>query len=142
MLALLQEPRLVHGQNPVRVPLHDEVAQVVADRIRVPAGRAQEPLHRVGTPVPAVLGQRPAVLTLHIREQSGDEHPGRGAWLDPGEPARNSISGQRDLNFRICGKISRVPREAVFELPAFVSKIPNGEIVDLVRENHNSDSLP
>jgi hypothetical protein len=45
-------------------------AQLVADRISVPAGLVQQPLHPVGRELTSVLGQLPAVLTVDLAQQA------------------------------------------------------------------------
>jgi hypothetical protein len=43
-------------------------AQLVADRVGVPAGLVQQPLHPVGRELTSVLGQVPAVLAVDLAE--------------------------------------------------------------------------
>ena len=62
--SLLDEPGLVddqHAAGVAQVP-HHVAAHVVADPVRVPGRRVQQPLHPVRRRVPGRLGQRPAVL--------------------------------------------------------------------------------
>jgi hypothetical protein len=68
--ALLQIPGLINDQYRTRVAkvLDHVVAQVVADRVVVPAGPTQQVLHAIGGVVPGVLGDRPAVRPRQPRE--------------------------------------------------------------------------
>jgi hypothetical protein len=90
--ALLQEPRLVRDQDPVRVAELGQhiVADVVTHRVGVPHRRPQQPLHRIRRGVPGLLGQPPAVLALHGRQQPEHEIPRRTPRLDPRESARDA----------------------------------------------------
>jgi hypothetical protein len=45
-------------------------AQLVADRISVPAGLVQQPLHPIGRELTSVLSQLPAVLAVDLAEQT------------------------------------------------------------------------
>lgn len=91
-LALLEEAGLVHDQDTV---LDAEVfggvgAYLVADRIGVPAGLAQQTLHRPGPGVARLFGKLPAVLPFDVRQQPEQVGAGRGPGLNSPEPARDS----------------------------------------------------
>jgi hypothetical protein len=53
--------------------LTDVVGHVRADRIRIPLGLVQEPLHAIRGGLPGMLGQLPAVAALHPAKQPGDK---------------------------------------------------------------------
>ncbi|GAA3299057.1 hypothetical protein GCM10020295_36250 [Streptomyces cinereospinus] len=69
-LALLQEAGLVDHENAaVGAEVFGGVGtQVVADGIGVPAGVAQQALHRPGPGMAGLFGQLPAVLPLDARQ--------------------------------------------------------------------------
>ena len=69
--ALLEEAGLVQHQHRLRVArVLDHVgAQVVPDRVGVPAHAREQVLHAVRRPVPRRLGRLPAVLALQRRRQ-------------------------------------------------------------------------
>ena len=96
--ALLQEPGLVDHQHRIVVAevLHDVVAQVVADRVGVPVGVVEQPLHRIRGGVPGLLGQRPAVLPLGRRQQAPHIRPARARGSDRANrgPIRSSTSSR------------------------------------------------
>lgn len=50
-----------------------------------------------------------------------------------------SISHEREWNFCICGKLSRVSREVVFNFPGHLPTLSRREIVPVVNEAHNSN---
>ena len=62
-IALLNVAGLVHHQDRSRVAQvpSDVIPQVIADRIGVPAGPAEQMLHPVRGEVPGMLGDRPAI---------------------------------------------------------------------------------
>jgi hypothetical protein len=62
--------------------------QVVADRVGIPAGVAQQPLHRPGPGETGLFGQLSAVLPLHARRQPEQVGAARRAGLNPPEPAQ------------------------------------------------------
>jgi hypothetical protein len=70
---LLQKPGLVNDQDRVRIAqvLHHIGAQIIAHRLRIPARRAQQPLHPVRAALPHGLGQLPAVAPLDRVQQAG-----------------------------------------------------------------------
>ena len=72
LLALLQEPRLIHYQHPSGITqmLHHVPLQVVPNLVRVPVVHRQQPLHPIGRGVPSVFGQLPSILALHRPQQS------------------------------------------------------------------------
>jgi hypothetical protein len=91
LAALLQVTGLVRNQHPVGVAemSHHKGAEVVADCLGVPAGLAQQPLHRVRSGMTGRLGQSPAGLARHVRQQPEQEIPSRAPQLHPGEAARD-----------------------------------------------------
>jgi len=70
--------------------LHDVTAHVVADPAGVPPGPGQQVLHPVRSPVPGMLGDRPAVLARQLRQQAQHERPGPAPRLHPGESPRDA----------------------------------------------------
>ncbi len=86
-----QEAGLVHDQDTaVGAGVFGGVgAQVVADGIGVPAGIAQQALHRSGPGVAGLFGQLPAVLPLNARQQPEQMGASRLPRLNPPEPARD-----------------------------------------------------
>jgi hypothetical protein len=56
-------------------------APVVADQIRIPVSRCQQPLHAIRGALAGVLGQLPAILAPHLAEQATQirQHP--SAWF-------------------------------------------------------------
>jgi hypothetical protein len=97
--ALLEEPGLIHHQHPGRVaePLHDIAAHVVAQRVRVPAGGGQQPLHSVRGRLPGVLGQLPAILAVDPTQQPTQEPSSPPADLRPGEPGADPLAQPLEL---------------------------------------------
>jgi hypothetical protein len=91
LAALLQEARLVQHQHRIRVAqvLDDVGAQVVADRVGVPAHAREEVLHAVRRRVAGGLGQLPAVLALQGRQQPAQVGQGPPPRLGPGEARRD-----------------------------------------------------
>ena len=55
--------------------------------VGVPPGSGQQVLHPVRSPVPGMLGDRPAVLARQLRQQAQHERPGPAPRLHPAEPA-------------------------------------------------------
>jgi hypothetical protein len=51
------------------------VTLVRADRIHVPFGLVEEPLHTIRRGFPRVFGQLPAVAALDLAQQAGDKPP-------------------------------------------------------------------
>ena len=86
--ALLDVPCLIHHQHRARITqlLHDVTAHIVADPFGVPPGPGQQVLHPVRSPVPGMLGDRPAVLARQLRQQAQHERPGPAPRLHPAEP--------------------------------------------------------
>jgi DNA invertase Pin-like site-specific DNA recombinase len=68
--AFLDEAGLVHHQHPSRITqVLDHIgAPIVADRIGVPAGMVEQPLHPVGCGIAGLLGQLPAILAFDRAE--------------------------------------------------------------------------
>jgi hypothetical protein len=89
--ALLQEAGLVDDENAaVGAEVFGGVGtQIVADGIGVPAGAAQQALHRPRPSMGRLFGQLPAVLPFHARQQPEQVGAGRGPGLNPPEPARD-----------------------------------------------------
>jgi hypothetical protein len=87
--ALLQVSRLVDDQHRgvLAQVLDHIVAHVVADPVVVPDCPGQQVLYPVGAGVAGVLGDRPAVLSRQVGEESKHERPGVPSWLDAAEPA-------------------------------------------------------
>jgi hypothetical protein len=85
LLALLDEPRLVHDQHPARTPQMPghQAAYVIAHRVRIPHRLPQQSLHRRRTGQTCMLSQLPAVLPLHPRQQAEHEQPGGTPRLNP-----------------------------------------------------------
>lgn len=96
--ALLHEAGLIDDQNTaVGAEVADGVgAQVVTDGIGVPAGVAQQALHRPGPGVTGLFGQLPAVLALDIRQQPEQTGAGGGSRLNSAELSRNPGHGLVD----------------------------------------------
>jgi hypothetical protein len=69
--------------------LGDIGAHVIADPVVVPHRPGQQVLHPVGTGMPGVLGERPAVLARQVRKQPLHKRLGPPAWRHPAEPARD-----------------------------------------------------
>ena len=88
MGALLEEAGLVEDQDGVGIAegLDDVGPQVVADRVGVPVGPAQQVLDAVGVVVADLLGQLPGVLALHRAQQADEVGPDAVAGLAAGEP--------------------------------------------------------
>jgi hypothetical protein len=88
---LLEEPGLVHHQHGIHLAqvLQHIGAQVITDRVGVPVGRGQQPLHPVWGPLAGVLGQLPAVLPPHVTQQPAQVGQRPPARLRPGEPSRD-----------------------------------------------------
>lgn len=89
--ALLHEASLVDDENTaVGAQVFDGIgADVVANSIRVPAGVAQQALHRPGPGMGGLFGQLPAVLPLDTRQQPEQVGAGGRSGLHPPEPARD-----------------------------------------------------
>jgi hypothetical protein len=66
--------------------LHHVGAQLVADRVSVPAGLVQQPLHPIRRALTSVLGQVPAVLAVDLAEQALQVGQGAAARLGPTKP--------------------------------------------------------
>jgi hypothetical protein len=64
--------------------LSDVVDHLRTDRIGVPFGLVEEPLHAIRGRLPGALGQLPTVAALDLAEQPGDNRPtrrrGSGRW--------------------------------------------------------------
>ena len=86
--AFLHVPRLINHQHRAGITqlLHDVTAHVVADPAGVPPGPGQQVLHPVRSPVPGMLGDRPAVLARQLGQQAQHERPGPAPRLHPAEP--------------------------------------------------------
>jgi hypothetical protein len=61
----------------------DVGADVVADRIRIPAGASQQPLHLPEAGETGMVGQTPAVLPLDAGQQGEHGGAGRRPRLQP-----------------------------------------------------------
>jgi len=72
LLALLEEARLIHDQDALRVAqVRDHVGlQVVAHRVRIPDGAVEELLEAIGGRRAHQLGEVPTVLARHRAEQA------------------------------------------------------------------------
>jgi hypothetical protein len=90
MHTLFQIAGLIHHQHRVRVaePLDDHPAQVITDRVGVPARPIQQPLHRIRPNMARPLRQSPARLGLHIGQQPDHKRRRCPTRLNPTEPAR------------------------------------------------------
>jgi hypothetical protein len=69
--------------------VRDVAAQVVADRVGVPAGRGQQVLQPARTGMAGVLGDRPTIRPAQPGQQPRHQVPGMPAGLDPAEPGRD-----------------------------------------------------
>ena len=99
LAALLQEAGLVHHQDPAWVAelLDDVAAHVVAERVWVPSGGGQQPLHPVRGGLLGVLGQLPAVLAVDPAKQPAQEPGGPAADLRAGEPWTDPLAQPLEL---------------------------------------------
>lgn len=90
-VALLHKAGLVDHKNGVvgAEMVGDVGPQVVADRICIPAGVAQQALHRPGSGMARAFGQLPAVLPLDARQKPEQVGAGHGPRLNSPEPARD-----------------------------------------------------
>src|SRR3954453_1941392 len=86
----LDKAGLVQHQHGIGVAqLRDNIgAQIVAHLIGIPAHAGQKILHPVGRAVTRMLGQLPAVLTLHRAQQALQIGPYPPARLDPAKARR------------------------------------------------------
>ena len=89
--ALLHEAGLVDDKDTaIGAQVFDGIgADVVAGGIRVPAGVAQQALHRPGPGMAGLFGQLPAVLPLDTRQRPEQVGAGGRSGLHPPEPARD-----------------------------------------------------
>jgi hypothetical protein len=71
LCALLKKAGVVADQDAIRAAdgLHDEVTDVVADRVLVPVGVVEQALDPVRAELSDLLGQRPAVLLLQRSDE-------------------------------------------------------------------------
>ncbi len=93
--ALLHEAGLVHDQHTVvGAEVFDGVsADVVADSVGVPAGVAQQALHRPRPGQAGLFGQLPAVLPLGTRQQPEQIGAGTRPGFNPAEMSRDPGHG-------------------------------------------------
>jgi hypothetical protein len=75
----------------VRIPdcSGDVSAQVVADRVLVPAGGREQPLHPVRSRFPGMPGEGPAGLAFQPGQHPGQARPGTDPHFPAEEPARD-----------------------------------------------------
>ncbi|GHE29209.1 hypothetical protein GCM10017771_44790 [Streptomyces capitiformicae] len=94
-VALLHEAGLVHDQDTaVGAEVLDGIGtQAVTDGVGVPAGEAQQPLHRPRPGQAGLFGQLPAVLPLRLRQQPEQIGTGTRAGLNSAEAARDPGHG-------------------------------------------------
>jgi hypothetical protein len=99
LAALLEKAGLIYHQHPAGVAqvLHDVGAHVIAQRLWVPAGGGQQPLHPIGGGLPGVLGQLPAVLAFHVTEQAAQEPSDPPADLRAGKPGADPLHQPLEL---------------------------------------------
>src|SRR4029079_4636262 len=97
--ALLEEAGLVNDQHPVGVAEvgQDVLAQVVADRVGVPVGTAEQVLDAVGGGVAETLGPLPGVLALDVQEQAVDVLQDAAARLGAREVAGDALAHASQL---------------------------------------------
>ena len=90
--ALLHVAGLVDHQDRARVAerVDDVVAQIVADRVGVPAGPRQQMLQPVRGGCAAVLGDGPAILAVQARDHPGHQLAGMPQRFVAGEIAARS----------------------------------------------------
>ena len=72
-------------------------AHVIAQRIGVPAGGGQQPLHPIRGRLPGVLGQLPAILALDLTEQPAQEPGDPPADLRAGKPWADPLAQPLEL---------------------------------------------
>ncbi|MET8354895.1 hypothetical protein [Micromonospora sp. NPDC005206] len=70
--------------------LDQPVTHVIADGVRVPHGRTQQPLHRLRIGVTSPFGQRPAGLAFCVRQQPFHKLRRCRTWLRPSEPGSDT----------------------------------------------------
>jgi hypothetical protein len=72
MFPLFDEPSLIHHQDAISVPQlrHHVLAQILSHRLMVPGVSLQDTLHSPGMAVARMLGQLPAVLALHVSDET------------------------------------------------------------------------
>lgn len=88
--ALLDEPGVIDDQHAVRAELlSDVLAQVVSNGIGVPAGTVEQVLQPSRVTMSGILGQLPAVLAAHRRQQGADVVPHPPPQIRTTEPARH-----------------------------------------------------
>jgi hypothetical protein len=73
-------------------------AQLVADRISVPAGLVQQPLHPIGRELTSVLSQVPAVLAVDLAEQPLQVGQGPATRLRPSKPTSDPCMQRAQLS--------------------------------------------
>jgi hypothetical protein len=64
-------------------------AQVVTDKIRIPAGGGHEPLHAIRGALAGVLSQLPAVLPRHVAQQAAQVSQRTPTRLGADKPLRD-----------------------------------------------------
>ena len=99
LVALLEEPGLVHHQHPTRIAeaLHDVVAHLITQPLGVPAGGGQQPLHPIWGRLSGLFGQLPAVLALNVAEQAAHKGSDPPADLGPGKPGADPFAQSLEL---------------------------------------------
>ena len=97
--ALLDVPGFVKDQDRVGVAegVDDVVAQVVAHRFGVPFRPRQQMLQPVRRGIPAVFGDRPAILAVQARDHPKHQLGGMAQRLIPGESRRDPVDHRREL---------------------------------------------
>jgi hypothetical protein len=91
--AFLQESGVIDDQDTVAVGevVHDVVAQVVTDRVNVPVGGSQQPLHPIRADLTGELRQRLAVLAFQPSQQAVNIGQYSVAWFRTREPCRDPL---------------------------------------------------
>jgi hypothetical protein len=118
--ALLEESGLIHDQDPARVAelLDDVGPYVVAERIGVPTGTGQQPLHPIWSHLAGVLGQLPAVLAFDPTKQAVQEPGSSAAHLRTDEPGADPLAQPLELG--------RQPSTTASTLCLHRSALPSG----------------
>jgi hypothetical protein len=91
--AFLQKPGVIDDQDgvPVSEVFHHVVAYVVQDLVGIPLDPVQQPVDAIGTRVPGLLRQRPAVLPLQWSDQPTHVSQRRLTRLLPVEPVHEPL---------------------------------------------------
>ena len=93
LVPLLEKPGFVHHQYAVSVAqvLHNVTGQIVTNQVGVPPVGGQQVLHPVGSGVPRLLRQLPAVLAFHGTEQPPQVVQRPPTRLGTPESSRNAL---------------------------------------------------